>query len=96
MIRLGLHNGFKVIKECNYSCRTAKAPLCECICGGVNHGTALREDLTDVDREALDFLAAMNAQKYADALGDEFMGIKERSNFRVVVGITAEQLDLGF
>ena len=33
-------------RQCDRSCRTAREPECECVCGGANHGRAWKDTQT--------------------------------------------------
>lgn len=93
MIRIAIHDGFKVVRECRPSCRTATASKCRCICGGVFHGVGSTPDVTHRELKYMEYQAIQKATQRAADIDEHFMGMREERH-KVVIGYNAEQQSL--
>lgn len=55
-------NSSGVVGRCDAKCHDATHPVCDCVCGGANHGVGSKQALTNTKGMALDQIEAAHGK----------------------------------
>jgi hypothetical protein len=81
MTLLNVYTSEGCIGRCDAKCYNAHEPVCDCICGGVNHGVGLQQ-------------ATENTHAYAEAMIEKYAAAHALTDYRSELGQGTQQLDL--
>jgi hypothetical protein len=81
MMLMSVYTSGGCIGRCDAKCYNAHEPICDCLCGGANHGAGLQQ-------------ATENTRAYAEAMLEKYAGARGLTEYRAELGEAVEQWEL--